>query len=41
MSAAAGPHQGGTINNMEPRQRRTAITPSRVEGPGGRPNNDL
>jgi hypothetical protein len=35
MSAAAGPPQGGAANNMEPRQRRTEITPS-PEGAGGR-----
>ena len=28
MSAAAGPPQGGAARNMEPRQRRTIVTPS-------------
>lgn len=37
MSAVAGPPQGGADMNMEPRQRRTAIIPSRAEGPGRKP----
>jgi len=36
MSATAGPPQGGAFNNMEPRKRRTAVTPSCEEGAGGK-----
>jgi hypothetical protein len=39
MSAAAGPPQGGATKYMEPRKRRTAITPSRGEGAGGKAHN--
>jgi len=35
MSVAAGPPQGGAANDMEPRQRRTAITPFLGKGDGG------
>ena len=34
MSAAAGPSQGGAAIDTEPRQRRTAVTPSPGEGAG-------
>ncbi len=36
VSAAAGPSQGGAARNMEPRKRRTAVTPSPGEGAGGK-----
>ena len=35
MSAAAGPSQGGAAIDTEPRQRRTAVTPSPGAGGGG------
>lgn len=35
-SAASGPSQGAAATNMEPRQRRTAVTPSPGEGAGGK-----
>lgn len=33
---AAGPSQGVIANSMEPRERRTTVTPFRGEGDGGR-----
>ena len=36
MSVAAGPPQGGAVNIMEPRQRRSTITPALGEGVGGK-----
>ncbi len=36
MSVPAGPPQGDSVKTMEPRQRRTLLTPSHGEGAGGK-----